>query len=113
MSRVTVIRRDSEEEVPRKVVNHAGRGDSRPRLTAEGLKAYDELSMDELREKSDEQMRQQNWEARSETDYLPMYTVFANRHPDLKKYSDHNSTAIIKEVETPEGLGPMNRAGRP
>jgi hypothetical protein len=110
MSRTTVIRSESEE-VHRRVVNHAGRGDQRRPVTKLEMDA-EKLSMEELRAKSDEEMRELNWNTHADTEYLPLYAVFAKRHPELRKHHDHNSTAIIKELETPEGLAPMNRAGR-
>lgn len=101
-----------ESEVPRNVVNRGSVSNlSRRALTAAGIAAY-EMPMEQLREVSNEQMREKNWKERFQSEYRPMIAAFANRHPELRKYADHNSSAIALELETPEGTGPMQKEGR-
>lgn len=98
MTKVTVTRR-SEVEIPRNV---AARRDSRPGLTAAGIKAYDEMSMEELRAKCEEQLRDDGWK-KNGPQVCERIVAVLQRYPHYKD-TKKNGELIAAKLSTPEAI---------
>ena len=111
MSKVTVIQR----EVPRNVMNHKGRGDSRPALTTKGIEAYDGMTLDQVHAKAEAEFADNALKERG-LDVSAALDIWIEKHPEYAnvddKTSKRNAEAIAEELGSPEGLAEMQRGGR-
>jgi len=101
MSRVTVMRKDSEE-VHRRVVNHAGRGDSRSPLTDFELEA-ERKSPEELRAEADKQLKADNWKNAVGPQVNERIAAILERYPWYID-SEKNGRAIAARLSSAEAI---------
>jgi len=103
-------------EVARNVL---GRRDSRPRLTKEGIAAYDEMPIEEVRERAEKQLKEQHFtDAKTQIDMAAHQQIFLEAHHELweglpEETANANFHAIgMEALQTAEGRQGMNQGQR-
>jgi hypothetical protein len=99
--------------------NVKARRDSRPALTKEGIKAYDEMTLEEVKRRGNEQLQQANFaDPENQINSAAHQKVFLEAHPELweglpEATAAANMYAIGEEtLRTPEGITLMRHAHR-
>lgn len=104
---VTTVRKLSE--VPRNVMNHSGRGDSRPALTKAGIAAY-EMPLEELRAKADAELKAAHWKELA-PEVAARISAVQKRYPWYRD-SQKNAQVITAKLASPEAIGERRRQYR-
>src|SRR5258706_956939 len=64
--------------------NVKARRDSRPRLTKEGIAAYDEMPLEEVRERAEKQLKEQHFtDAETQVDMAAHQQIFLEAHHEI------------------------------
>src|SRR5258707_4176469 len=99
--------------------NVKARRDSRPRLTKEGIAAYDEMPLEEVRERAEKQLKEQHFtDAATQVDMAAHQAVFLETHHELweglpEATANANFHAIgMEALQTAEGRQGMNQGRR-
>ena len=109
MSRVTVFRKDGEE-VHRRTVNHAARGDSRRPMTDLELEA-EKKSPEELRAEADKQLKGDHWQNAVGPQVNERISAILERYPWYID-SEKNGRAIAEKLSSAEAIQERRRQHR-